>query len=420
MRNARGTHRTIGGLLLLAMPLLVLAGCHEGQPAASPSTPPAVEVADVLRKDVPVYSEWLGTLDGSVNATIRAQVQGYLVAQHYKEGDFVRKGAVLFEIDARPFQATAEEVEAALTRAQAALVQARAALEQAAAEVARQEAFWVTARANLSRVKPLADDGAVSQKDLDDAVGSEQSARAALAGAKAAGVAAQAAIAVNEASVAAAKASAARARLDLGFTRIVAPVDGIAGIAKAQTGNLVGPGSVDELTTVSTVDPIKVYVPLSEQEYMKSGDMDRMPLSLILADGSVHPQAGRFAFADRQVDVRTGTIKVAALFANPRNFLRPGQFARVRALARNRQGALLIPQRAVAELQGGYQVAVLGAGDTIEIRPVKLGERDGSLWIVEEGLAAGERVVAEGIQKVKQGMRVSPKPFVPAATGEKR
>jgi len=358
---------TVFGLTLL------LSGCKKQQEEEAP--PSTVEVVDVIQKDVPVYSEWTASTDGMVNATIRAQVQGYLIKQNYKEGDFIRKEQVLFEIDPRPFEAV---------------------LEEAKGQLAQQQARWKTARANLGRIKPLAEQNAVSKKDLDDATGAEQAAHAA---------------------VIAAQAVVDKAQLDLGFTRITSPIDGIAGIAKAQIGNLVGPGSIEELTTVSTVNPIKVYIPLSEQEYLRDvqnslGRTEKVPLDLILADGSIHPHKGTFAFADRQVDVRTGTIRVTALFANPGNVLRPGQFARVRARTLIKKGALLVPQRAVTELQGSYQVAVVSPDNKIDIRPVKVAERVDNLWVIDEGLKRGEKVVAEGVQKIQQGMKVSPKPFV--------
>ena len=358
---------TVFGLTLL------LSGCKKQQEEEAP--PPTVEVVDVIQKDVPVYSEWTASTDGMVNATIRAQVQGYLIRQNYKEGDFIRKEQVLFEIDPRPFEAVREEAQG---------------------QLAQQQARWKTARADLGRIKPLAEQNAVSKKDLDDATGAEQAAYAA---------------------VIAAQAVVDKAQLDLGFTRITSPIDGIAGIAKAQIGNLVGPGSIEELTTVSIVDPIKVYIPLSEQEYLRDvqnsrGRTQQVPLELILADGSVHPHQGAFAFADRQVDVRTGTIRVTALFANPGNVLRPGQFARVRARTLIRKGALLVPQRAVTELQGNYQVAAVSPDNKIDIRPVKVGERINNLWVIDEGLKRGEKVVAEGVQKAQQGMKVSPRPFV--------
>jgi len=359
-------------ILLVILLLFVAAGCSKG-PQEAPA-PPTVEVMTVIQKDVPVYSEWIGTLDGLVNATIRAQVQGYLIKQNYKEGDYVRTGQILFEIDPRTFQA---------------------ALDQAKGELEAQQARWTTAKANLARIKPLAAQNAVSKKDLDDSMGTEQSARAA---------------------VFSAQAKVDKAQLDLGFTKVTSPVDGIAGLAKAQIGNLVGPGGMEELTTVSTVNPIKVYIQGSEQEYLTAGRAgekraQNVKGELILADGSVYPYKGTFGFADRQIDVKTGTIKVACIFPNPGNFLRPGQYGKVRVATSVRKDALLIPQRAVAEVQGKYMVAVVGADNKADIRPVKTAERVDSLWVILEGLKPGEKVVVEGIQKVRPGSPVNPKPF---------
>jgi membrane fusion protein, multidrug efflux system len=358
---------------VIAMSLLVIfaAGCAKEEKAGPP--PPEVEVVDVVQKDVPIYAEWVGTTDGLVNATIRAQVNGYLIKQNYKEGDAVKKDQVLFEIDPRVFQA---------------------AFEQARSQLAQQQARWNTAKANLSRIKPLAAQNAVSKRDLDNAIGAEETAHA---------------------LVSEAQAALDKAKLDLGFTKVTSLIDGIAGIAKAQIGDLVGPGRIDELTTVSTVDPIKVYVPISEQEYLKamvkpSTEMQKMVLELILSDGSTYPQKGEIAFADRQVDVKTGTIMVATIFPNPGNLLRPGQFARIRAVITIRNGALLVPQRAVTEIQGKYMVAVVGPDNKADIRQVKVGERVNSQWVINEGLKPGDRVVAEGIQKVKKDMPVTPKP----------
>jgi membrane fusion protein, multidrug efflux system len=353
--------------------LLFAQGCGKKEKPAAPA-PPTVEVVDVIQKDVPIYSDWVATLDGLVNATIRAQVQGYLVQQLYKEGDVVKKGQVLFQIDPRTFQA---------------------ALEQAKADLARNEARWTQTKANLARIRPLAAQNAVSQKDLDDAIAAEQS---------------------GQASTEAAKAAVDKAQLNLEFTRITSLIDGVSGIAKAQIGNLVGPGATEELTTVSTVNPIKAYISVSEQEYMQTQEsratrVGKIPLELILADGSTWPHKGEFFVADRQVDVRTGTIRVAATFANPQNVLRPGQFARVRAQMALKKGALLIPQRAVSETQGKYLVAVVGPQNKIAIKQVKAGERYGQLWVIEGGLAAGDKVVAEGIQKVRDGLAITPKPF---------
>lgn len=361
-------------IALMAMPaVLLLSGCRNSETGAV-SAPPTVEVIRVLQRDVPVHSEWTASTDGNINAVIRPQVQGYLISRDYGEGDFVRKGQILFRIDARSFQA---------------------ALEQARAQLTQQKARWEIAKANLERIKPLAEKNAVSKKDLDDATGTEQAARAA---------------------VIAAKAVVDKAELDLEFTRIVSPIDGIAGMAKAQIGNLVDPDSAEELATISALDPIKVCIPMSEQEYlkyMKEGpeSTGRISLDLVLADGTVHSRKGRFAFADRQVDVRTGTIKVAALFPNPGNVLRPGQFARVRAQMTVKEGAMLVPQRSVMELQGSFHVAVVDADSRVSIRPVKVADRIDSLWVIEQGLKPHEQVIVEGLQKVKEGSIVTTRPY---------
>jgi membrane fusion protein (multidrug efflux system) len=362
--------RTGLGLLVLVLIGTTISGCKKEKVAAGP---PDVEVADAAKQDVQVTKEWVGTLDGYVNAVIRAQVQGYLVKQNYTEGQLVKQGQVLFQIDPRTFQAT---------------------LDQAKADLAQKKARWDTTKANLARVRPLAEQNAVSKKDLDDAVGSEQSAHAAFD---------------------AAQAAVDKAQLDLGFTRITSPINGIAGIAKAQIGNLVGPGQVEELTTVSTVDPIKVLVPISEQEFLHFqarrpvAGQRKLPIDLILSDGSVYPQKGEFAFADRQVDPSTGTLKVAILFPNPGNVLRPGQYAKVRAVLETIPGATVVPQRSVNELQGNFQVAVVSADNKVTVRTVKPGVRTGSLIVISEGLQPGERIVVEGLQKVKDGMKVNPK-----------
>jgi membrane fusion protein (multidrug efflux system) len=280
-------------------------------------------------------------------------------------------------------------------------------MDQAQGTLAQMEALHENARANLARVKPLAAQNALSKKDLDDAVASEGSARA---------------------QVISAKASVEKARLDLGFTRITSLINGMAGIARAQVGDLVGPAvQGGELTTVSTINPIKIYYTINEQAYIafmkrfssESAGLEeakKLRIELILGDGSPYPHAGRFYAIDRQVDVRTGTLRVAALFPNPTNILRPGQFVRVRVLIGTKQGALLIPQRSVMELQGSYQVAVVGPDNKVDIRTVKPGERVGSFWVIDEGLKPGERVVAEGLQKVKEGISVKPKPFAGVST----
>jgi len=368
--------------LVLPICLLMITACERKKPAGHPPTP-EVEVAQVVSRDIPIIHEWVGTADGLVNATIRAQVTGYLIRQAYSEGDQVKKGQLLFEIDPRPF---------------------RAALDQALGTLAQMEALHDNARANLARVKPLAAQNALSKKDLDDAVASEGSAKA---------------------QVVAARAAVEKARLDLGFTRITSLINGVAGIARAQVGDLVGPAvQGGELTTVSTINPIKIYYTINEQAYINFmrrfsseeaglAEARKLRIDLILGDGSLYPHTGRFYAIDRQVDVRTGTLRVAALFPNPTNLLRPGQFVRVMVLIGTKQGALLIPQRAVMELQGGYQVAVVGRDDKIEVRPVKPGERVGTLWVIDDGLKPGEKVVAEGVQKVKPGISVKPRPFIP-------
>ncbi|MCX5908774.1 MAG: efflux RND transporter periplasmic adaptor subunit, partial [Deltaproteobacteria bacterium] len=378
--------------LVFGAALLLLSGCKDQQKVEAAPTQ-TVEVVDVLQKDVPVYSEWIASTDGLVNATIRAQVQGYLIKQNYREGDLVKKGQVLFEIDPRSLQAAVDHAKAALVQAKAEREKVKAAIEQSKAEVVRMQAGYTTAKANLDRVRPLAQVNAA-----------EQSGQASVAAVQASVLAVQASIEASEALILASQAAVDKAELDLSFTKIISPVDGIAGIAKAQIGNLVGSGSVEELTTVSTVDPIKIYIPVGEQEYLKTfgngqNRTREIPLDLILADGRVHPHKGRFAFADRQVDVRTGTIKVAALFANPGNILRPGQYARVRAQTMIKKGALLVPQRAVTELQGSYQVAVVGPDNKIDIRPVKVAERIATLWVIDGAIHPGEKVVAEGVQR---------------------
>lgn len=378
-RYAYDAGTTRGAAIAAACLAMVFsAACDKAAPPSSPATA-VVDVITVQQKDVPIYREWVGVLDGDVNATIRSQVTGYLVKQNYREGDFVKKGQILFEIDQRTFQS---------------------AVDQAKAARSQQQAKHVTAAAALARVKPLAEKNAVSLKDLDDAIGAELSARAAL-----------------DQSNAALDA----ARLNLGFTRIISPIDGIAGIAKAQIGDLLSPTSQTELTTVSTVDPIKVYVNISEREYLKfqerslTTNPENIPLELVLIDGSTYPHPGKFSYLNRQVDATTGTFKVGSLFPNPDSRLRPGQFAKVRATSTVQKGALLVPQRAVTEVQGKYLIAVVGEGNKIDIRQVKPGDRVGSDWIISEGLKPGETIVVEGTQKVRPGVIVTPKPFDPAA-----
>jgi membrane fusion protein (multidrug efflux system) len=374
-RRVAGLARRSIEVFCIAAALLTW-GCDEAGQERAAAPAPIVEVTAVEQRDVPVYQEWVGTLDGMVNAQILAQVTGYLIKQSSQEGEWVKKGQLLYEIDPRTVQAT---------------------LDQAKGSLARQEAILTTARLDMKRVQRLLPENAVSVRDRDNAVGREASVAA---------------------EVLAAKAAVENARLQLGFTRIFSPIDGIAGLSKAQIGDLVGPGSANAvLTTVSQVDPIKAYIPLSEQQYLQfartrqneAAQRESVPLELILADGTTFPHPGKFFFADRQVDVKTGTIQVAILFPNPGNILRPGQYARVRAVVRRKQAALLVPQRAVGELQGKHLVAVVKPDNTVEMRLVKPAETVGSLWVIDEGVKAGERVVVEGVQKVRGGLAVIPK-----------
>jgi RND family efflux transporter MFP subunit len=356
---------------------LVCVSCAKKQ--APPSPPPAVEFATAIQRDVPITKEWIGSLEGYVNADIRPQVTGYVLKQVYTEGSFVRRGDVLFEIDPRQFQA---------------------ALDQSRGFLAQNDAALAKAKLDVARFTPLAAERAVSQQELDNAVTAQRQAQA---------------------NVDAARAAVEQAQLNLGWTRVTSPIDGIAGIAKSQVGDLVNGQTT--MTTVSVVDPIKVYFNPSEQEYMdwaqRRGPVDAVRgtppqdkgmLSLVLSNGQAYPLRGDPVLANRNVDVKTGTIQVEGVFRNPNHLLRPGQYAKVYAATDVRKGAILVPQRAVSELQGSFQVAVIGPGDKVEIRPVEAGDRIGKLWIVEKGVRPGERVVVEGLQKARPGIVVDPKP----------
>jgi membrane fusion protein (multidrug efflux system) len=417
----------VGAMLgVLVGALLAAASRSQTAQTAQATPPPEVEVAQVVQQDVPIYSEWIGTLDGLVNATIRAQVTGYLLKQHVTEGAFVTPGQLLFEIDPRSFQAVLDQAKAELARAQGQLAQANAQLAQANAQVAQAQANQGRTQLDVNRYAPLAKAHAITAQEFDNAVQNNLAAKAQVAAARAGVEAAKAAIVAAKAAVEAAKAQVATATLNLGFTRITSPIEGIAGIATAQVGDLVGQNS-GPLTTVSTVDPIKVYFTVNEREYLdyirehptaaeRTAAEQRLALELKLADETVYPHQGKFFAADREVNVQTGTIRLTGLFPNPGNLLRPGQYGRVRAVTSRHQGALLVPQRAVTELQGRYQVAVVDRDNTIAIRTVKVGERVGTLWMITEGLQPGERVVAEGVQKVRPGMVVQPRPFVAETT----
>jgi RND family efflux transporter MFP subunit len=378
---------TVVCLIVIALIVGALRPKHAS--GAGTAAPPDVLVAQVEQKDVPIYSEWIGTLAGQVNANVQAQVTGYLLKREYQEGSFVRRGQLLFVIDPRPFQA--------------ALDQAEGQLAQATAQRANAEAVQVRTQLDVERYMPLAKEQAASQQDLDNATQNNLAAKANVATAKA--------------QIQTAEAAIETAKLNLGFTQVISPVDGVADVAKAQVGDLVSTSS-GTLTTVSTLDPIRDYFTVSEQDYVQlqkqfSGSYgQRWKLELILADGTTYSHEGAFYFAGRAVDQNTGAIQLAALFPNPGNVLRPGQYGKVRAVVRTQKGALLVPQAGVADLQGSYQVSVVGQDNKIAIRSVKVGERVGTRWIIQDGLKPGERVVAQGRQTLRPGTIVQPKPYV--------
>jgi RND family efflux transporter MFP subunit len=390
MNSSRRRSLAVTGVICLVVIALIVGALRPKHASGAGTVPPPdVMVAQVEQRDVPIYGEWIGTLDGFVNADVRAQVTGYLVRQDYKEGAYVNKGELLFEIDPRPFQA--------------ALDQAEGQLAQANAQLANAEAVQVRTRLDVERYTPLAKEQAASQQDLDNATQNNLAARAT--------------VATAQAQIKTAEASVETAKLNLGFTRLTSPISGIAGQAQLQVGALVSTSGT-AVTTVSTLDPVRDYFTVSEQAYLQlqnqfsASDKQRWKLQLILADGTTYPHEGTFYFAGRAVDQNTGAIQLAALFPNPGNVLRPGQYGKVRAVVRIEKGALLVPQPAVTELQGSYQADVVGPDGKIAIRPVKVGDRIGTLWIIQEGLKPGERVVAEGQQNLRPGMLVQPKPFV--------
>ena len=369
---------TAAAILLVAGAMSV--GCEKGEKAAGPP-PMDVLVTDVVQKDVHVYGDWIGTISGYINATIRPQVTGYLLTKDYKEGDVVTENQLLFQIDPREFQA---------------------AVDQAVGNLAKAQAAQVKTQLDVNRYTPLAKQGAVSQQELDNAVQQNQA---------------------NQAAVDSARAALVQANLNLGWTKVTSPIQGVSGIAIAQIGNLVNPQT--ELTTVSQLDPIKVVVPVSEQEYLRYArnkardEAQNAPrpgaLELILADGTVFPHRGTVTVIGRQVDPRTGTITVEGQFANPENILRPGGYAKVRAVIDNLQKALVVPQSAVQNFQGTNQVAVVTPENVVEIRNVTTGPKSGLDWVILDGVKPGDRVIAQGLQKVQGGMKVAPKPYVAPA-----
>ena len=368
-----------------------LSGCRsDAQNPQAAGPPPTVQVAKVEQRDVSLTSEWIATMDGYVNAQIQSHVSGYLIRQSYREGSVVRKGELLFEIDPRPFQATLDQSQAQLAQAEAQVNQSQAQLAKATQDVARDT--------------PLAEAKAIAQSQLDDDLQAKAGAAAAVAAA--------------QSGVTAAKAAVEQAKLNLSFTRITSMVDGVAGIAQAQIGDLVATTTV--LTSVSQVDPIKVYFPISEQDYLRaqrlrptglggqSPPLAGVPLTLVLADGTVYPHPGKVLWTDRQLDPSTGTIRVAAAFPNPGNILRPGEYGRVRAVTETRRHALLVPQAAVTELQGTFQTAVVGSDNKVRIQNLQVGSQVGSDWIVTQGISLGDRVVVGGVQYARQGASVNP------------
>jgi len=397
--------------VLVGATLVSTVGCTSKTNASSAPPPQDVEIAVVQQKDIPIEREWIGTLDGMVNAAVKAQVVGNLLTQNYAEGSFVRKGQLLFEIDPRPFQAAVDQAEGQLAQAKAQLLQAQSGLIQARAQLTSAEANQHKAQLDEDRYIPLAQQQAITQQDLDNATQTNHSQKAQVAAAQAQVETSQAAIEASKAAVTAAAAAVETAKVNLGFTKLVAPIDGIAGVATTQVGNLVGP-STNAVTTVSTLDPIKANFTVNEQEYLsltRDSSMTHLELELILSDGTVHPYKGRFSFADRQVDSSTGAIQLTGLFPNPNNRLRPGLYGKVHASIGTRTGALLVPQRAVNEMQGNYSVAVVDPNNTIRFSVVKVGDRIGSDWIVEQGVKPGERVVTDGLFKIRPGAPVNPK-----------
>jgi len=410
---------TLVSILSLSIVFAVATGCSRTSAAVS-SPPLRVEVAPVEQRNVPVYKEWIGTLDGLVNADIKAEVAGYLTEQAYTEGTFVKKGQLLFQIDPRPFQAALDQAQGHLAQSLGQLEQARAQLAQAEAGVAVAEANQRRVQLDVDRYIPLAQAQAITQQDLDDATQNNMAAKAQLQQATAQVATSKAQITASLAAVEADKAAVETARINLGFTRLTSPIEGIPGIAQLQVGALVNPAS-GAITTVSTVDPIKVYFTVSEQEYLeytrrfrtaeeRQANNRRLELDLILADGTTYPHKGKFDFANRQVDVRTGDIRLAGLFPNPGNILRPGQYGRVRTATQVQQGALLVPQQAIFDLQGTHQIAVVDTANKVAIHAVMLGDTVGHQWIVRDGVKPGQRVIVEGLQKVRTGMTVDPKP----------
>lgn len=400
------SHVLLGGLLIV-MIVALSAGCRQPTEAASEPLP-AVEIEPAAEQDVPIYGEWVGTTVGYVTAQIRARVSGYLMRQNYKEGTLVKAGDVLFEIDPRTYEFAEHQARAALLLAESQLEQSRAQVAQAEADLARAEATQKRSELDVARYAPLAGSGAVTQQEVDNAVQTD-SANVAMVKAAAANVAnARAGVSRTQADIERLRAALGDAQLNTGWTKVLAPITGIAGIKNANIGDLIEAST--PLTTISQLDPIYVQIAISEQEYLRwsqRGATERLrDLRIVLADGTTYPHRGTAEILDRDVGRTTGTIHLRGVFPNPGELLRPGQFVKVRAVVDLRKDALLVPQRAVQDLQGIHQVAVVGADDTVDVRKVQLGQRVGSFWIVEQGVKPGERVVVEGLDKVRAGAKV--------------
>jgi membrane fusion protein (multidrug efflux system) len=391
--------------LVIALACVVLTSCGgQNKAAPAPMGPMPVSVVKAQQADVPLTGQWVGTMDGFVNAQIQPQVSGYLIRQSYREGSAVSKGQVLFEIDPRPFQALVDQAKGQLEQAQGQVAQAEAQVAQAQAQLG-------LAQINVNRDTPLAQARAVAQSQLDN--DKQQAAQG-----EAAVRSAEANVRSARAAVTAAQAALQTAKLNLGFTQVHSLIDGVAGQATTQVGNLVSPQSV--LTSVSQLNPIKVYFSISDTEYLNltrrarqaGGDLlsqkTTVPLTLTLANGQTHPQKGHLVWVDRQMNQQTGAIRLAAAFANPGNVLRPGQFGRVLADTEVRRGAILVPQIAVLDMQGIKQVYTLGTGNKVHVVNVKLGPEYGNNWVVESGLQPGAAVVTDNLQKLKEGVPVSP------------
>jgi membrane fusion protein (multidrug efflux system) len=422
-REPKSLKQTASVVAAMAFLATGCGGAKKGEADRAAPPAPEVEVVQVTPQDVPVTREWVAVLKGSVDAEIRSQVSGYLLKQVYTNGSFVSKGDVLFEIDPRPFQAAVDQAKANVEQAKAAVEQANASLEEAQANQQRAEAALGKTQNDVTLYTPLAKARAIPQQELDNAVQANLAAKAAVEAAKAAVATGKATISARNASVGAAQAAVESAQLNLGFTKVTSLIDGVAGIANAQVGNFVGPQSTAPLTTVSTIDPILAQFSPSEQEYLRATSasggstasaeaaLRRLSFDLVLADGSVYGQKGRLQYIDREVDARTGSINVQVAFPNAGRVLRPGGYGNIKTVVRIQKGALAVPQRSITELQGRNMVAVVAGDGKVAIREVKAGEKVGSLWVIETGLKAGDQVVAEGTQKVRDGMQVVPKPY---------